>query len=76
MLHCIRQGEDPRVYLQQHCDRWQDSVFICRDIFSGVVPLEGELRRWRQETGRLCRFLAGEANQVSRIFCGLEQRLK
>ena len=26
--------------------------------------------------GRLCRYLSLEAAQVSRLFCGLEQRLK
>ena len=49
---------------------------ICQDIFCGVVPMGAELRAWRQDTGRLCQYLAGEADRVSRIFCGLEQRLK
>ena len=29
-----------------------------------------------EETRRLCQYLAGQADRVSRIFCGLEQRLK
>jgi adenosyl cobinamide kinase/adenosyl cobinamide phosphate guanylyltransferase len=35
-----------------------------------------ENRAWRQRTGRLAQYLSKEAKQVSRIFCGLEQRLK
>ena len=31
---------------------------------------------WRQMNGLLCRYLSGEAARVSRLFCGLEERLK
>jgi len=67
---------DPVGYFQAHRAEWQDSILICRDIFCGVVPMGAENRAWRQNTGRLCQYLSKEARQVSRIFCGLEQRLK
>ena len=67
---------DALSYFQAHREEWQNSILICRDIFCGVVPMGADLRAWRQDTGRLCQYLAGEAEQVSRIFCGLEQRLK
>jgi adenosyl cobinamide kinase/adenosyl cobinamide phosphate guanylyltransferase len=38
--------------------------------------MDAEDRAWRQRTGRLAQYLSREATQVSRIFCGLEQRLK
>ena len=69
-------NEDPIGYFETHREDWQDSILICQDIFCGVVPMGAENRAWRQKTGRLCQYLAGEAQQVSRIFCGLEQRLK
>ena len=67
---------DPIGYFQTHRDEWQDSILILQDIFCGVVPLGAENRAWRQKTGRLSQYLSKEATQVSRIFCGLEQRLK
>ena len=67
---------DPVAYFRQHRDQWQNSVLICQDIFCGVVPMGAENRAWRQNTGRLCQYLASEADRVVRIFCGLEQRLK
>jgi len=67
---------DPVGWFQAHREDWQDSILICEDIFCGVVPMGAENRAWRQNTGRLCQYLAKEATQVSRIFCGLEQRLK
>ena len=67
---------DPIGYFKEHREEWQDSILICQDIFCGVVPMGAENRRWRQNTGRLCQYLAKEADQVIRIFCGWEQRLK
>lgn len=73
---CIQRKQDPVSYFQAHRDQWQDSVLICNDLSSGVVPMDPALRQWRHTTGQLCQYLAGQASQVSRIFCGLEQRLK
>lgn len=75
-LACVRQEIDPIAYFQSHKDQWQDCILICQDIFCGVVPMGADMRAWRHSTGQLCKYLAGEAQQVSRIFCGLEQRLK
>lgn len=73
---CLRAGVDPKAYLEAHRGEWKDSILILRDIFCGVVPMEPEIRQWRQETGRLSQYLTGEAERVHRMFCGLEQRLK
>lgn len=75
-LACVREGRDPVAYFEERRPRWQDSILICQDISCGVVPMGADMRAWRQENGRLCQFLSREARQVSRIFCGLEQRLK
>lgn len=67
---------DPVEYLEQNRALWHDSVLIMEDIFCGVVPMGAENRAWRQRAGRLSQHLSREARQVSRIFCGLELRLK
>ena len=67
---------DPKAYFRENREAWEDSILILRDVFCGVVPMEPETRLWRQKTGRLAQYLSKEASQVSRIFCGLEQRLK
>ena len=72
----IARNHDPIGYFEAHREDWQDSILILRDIFCGVVPMGAENRAWRQRTGRLAHYLSKEAQQVSRIFCGLEQRLK
>ena len=75
-LACVQAGEDPVAYFESRTDAWREAVLICRDISCGVVPMNAEQRLWRNETGRLCQYLAKRAERVSRIFCGLEQRLK
>ena len=70
------ENQDPVAYFQANKELWQNSILILQDIFCGVVPMGAENRAWRQRTGRLAQYLSKEATQVSRIFCGLEQRLK
>ena len=67
---------DPIRYFKEHREAWQDSILIMEDIFCGVVPMGAETRAWRMNTGKLAQYLSKEATRVSRIFCGLEQRLK
>ena len=73
---CIGQNIDPMEYVHAHREDWRNSILICNDLSSGVVPIDPVQRQWRHTTGRLCQYLSGEAERVSRIFCGLEQRLK
>lgn len=75
-LWCVHNGKDATALFKEHRAAWKDSVLICQDIFCGVVPLGADLRAWREMTGRLCAYLSSEAESVSRIFCGLEQKLK
>ena len=73
---CVKAGVDPVEYFKQHFEQWQNDIIICQDIFCGVVPIGEDNRAWRQQTGRLCQYLSKEAETVTRIFCGLEQKLK
>ena len=72
----VKDGKDPVAYFEEHKNEWKDALLICQDIFCGVVPMDADMRQWRQETGRLCQYLTKNADSVSRIFCGLEQKLK
>ena len=67
---------DPVGYFESRRELWKDSILILEDISCGVVPMGAENRAWRQRNGRLAQYLSKEADRVSRIFCGLELRLK
>ena len=73
---CVTGHVDAKAYFEAHEDRWKDSVLICQDIFCGVVPLGADQRAWRNETGILCQYLSRKAESISRIFCGMEQKIK
>ena len=75
-LWCVRNGKDATEIFKENRNKWADSVLICQDIFCGVVPLGADMRAWRDMTGWLCAYLSEEAASVTRMFCGLEQRLK
>lgn len=76
VYRCILREEDPVEAFREHRDAWEHCVLICRDISGGVVPMDKQQRLWRMKTGHLCQYLSREATTVSRIFCGLEQKLK
>ena len=75
-LWCVRNGKDAVDIMKQNRPAWKDSVLICEDIFCGVVPMGADMRAWREMTGRLAAYLAAEASSVTRVFCGLEERIK
>ena len=76
VLFCLRNNIDPTISLSQWKDANCDGVLICEDIFCGVVPIDEEARTWREATGRFLSWVAGTANGVVRVFCGLPQVLK
>lgn len=75
-LWCVQSGVDAVEFFRSCREQWRDSILICEDISAGVVPMGADMRAWRQMNGLLCRYLSGEAARVSRLFCGLEERLK
>lgn len=75
-LWCARNGMDAAGYFEAHREEWRNSVIICADVSSGVVPLGADMRAWREQNGKLCVYLSARAQTVTRVFCGLPQRLK
>ena len=51
-------------------------MLIGVDFSCGVVPMDAEMRRWRDENGRPNNYLSARAERVVRMFCGLPQVLK
>ncbi len=76
VMGCVRCGMEAKDYLEANHEEWKDTVFICTDISSGIVPFEKELRAWREMVGRTLMYLGKEAEEVTRIFCGLPQKIK
>lgn len=73
-LACVRAGKEPAQELAAL--DLTDKILICDDISCGIVPLDQTERAWREATGRMTTQLAGQAQHVTRIFCGLPLELK
>ena len=76
VLGCVKRGESAVEYFQKHEEAWRNTVLIGMDFSCGVVPMDAQLRQWREENGRLNNYLAGRAEHVVRMFCGIAQVLK
>ena len=75
-LGCVRRGEEPAELLAAREDEWRNCALIGTDFSCGVVPMDAELRAWREANGRMNNYLAGRAERVVRLFCGMPQELK
>lgn len=75
-LEAVKTGVEPADIFRENADRLRDRIVITTDISGGVVPVDPELRAWREACGRMNSFLASCADEVWRLFCGIPQRLK
>lgn len=73
---CVEHGIEPGDYFFEHAENISDKIIISDDISCGVVPVDKTERAWREANGRLLIKLSEDAEHVTRIFCGLSQRLK
>lgn len=76
VLACVKEGKEAADYLRDHRRQLQGKTVICTDISQGIVPMEAELRALREMTGRAMLYLTREAESVTRVFCGLGQKIK
>lgn len=72
----IEEGEDPVSVVLRHAENHPGTIYICDEVGSGVVPIDPFERQWRESVGRVCTALAGRAEEVERIFCGLSMTLR
>lgn len=72
----LKDGGDPQAFARELIQKNPDAVICCDEIGSGIHPYEKEDRSWREETGRALCILAEAAESVTRVFCGIGQRIK
>ena len=72
----IREGINTIDFLRGLLPQLKDKIIICDDIFSGIVPVEYEMRLWRETMGGALTLLSKNANKVIRVFCGIGSMIK
>lgn len=76
ILACIKNEIDAKEFIMENMERLKDRIVICDDITGGVVPIEREVRRWRESAGRSMALLAKNSDEIIRVFCGIGVRVK
>ena len=76
VLSLIRADKNIPEETQQFLKENKDAIIICNDISCGVVPIDAQMRRWREEVGRFLGLLARESGEVIRMYCGIATKLK
>ena len=67
---------DPAAFEQEWEKKCPDQILVTNELGYGVVPLDKEDRRWREQCGRVCTAIAGRCNEVYRVVCGIGVKLK
>ena len=73
---CAEGGVSAVEKLEEMGRAFDDKIVIITDISQGIVPMDKTERHWREENGRAMVFLASKAEEVYRVFCGMESRIK
>ena len=72
----LEYGDDPMDFTKIILEKNKDIVIISDEIGNGIIPLEKNDRIWREETGRVCCYIAQTADRVIRLVCGMAQVIK
>lgn len=73
---CLRKGECPEEIITEFLDKYPGCIIISDEVGNGIVPMDPFEREYRERLGRILIMLAGQADEVERIICGLGQRIK
>ncbi len=69
-------GGDPMAYTERLCNERPDIIVIMNEIGCGIVPIEKNEIKWREDTGRCGCMIAGKSGLVIRMVCGLPAVIK
>lgn len=72
----LKEGKDPEPKLLAYMKQQKDLIVISDEIGNGIVPLDPFERMYRDRLGRILTELAGQAEEVIRVLCGLGQKIK
>ena len=73
---CAKSGMEAKDILIDNRQKLSDRIIIASDVSQGIVPMDPTERAFREMMGRTMLYLAAEADQVYRVFCGLGQQIK
>jgi len=76
VMGCTKAGVEAKEYLMTHEGEFDHCIFVGCDVSQGLVPMDATERAFREMMGRTMLYLAGRADSVYRVFCGLGTKIK
>lgn len=73
---CMECGKDPKLLIEAFLEQNPQCIIISDEVGNGIVPMEAFEREYRENVGRLLIMLAGRAESVERVICGIGQKIK
>ncbi len=67
---------DPEQFAAQLYAANPQIMICCREVGSGIIPMDAAETAWREAVGRCCCTLAARSETVYRMVCGLGQCMK
>jgi len=72
----MKKGMEPLEEAKKLLQSEDKLVIICDEVGSGLVPADAFERAYREQVGRVGGYLAGQADQVIRVICGIGENIK
>ena len=72
----LKEKQDPELIMEEIISKNPDVYIVSTEIGYGIVPMDAFEREYRERTGRICCKIAEKANEVYRVLCGIEVRIK
>lgn len=72
----LKGGKDPLAEAEKLLAEKEKCVIISNEVGYGLVPVDAFEREYREMSGRVNCYLAGKAQQVIRVVCGIGTRIK
>ena len=72
----MEQNRNPKEEILTFIAQNRDCMIISDEIGNGIVPIDAFERAYRETTGRILIELADRADEVVRVICGIQQRIK
>ena len=66
----------PEEEIMTFVEKCPECIIISDEVGNGIVPMDIFEREYRERTGRILVELAGRAEEVVRVICGIGQRIK
>lgn len=73
---CVENGDDPEKRVFELIGSEKPDAVTCDEIGMGIVPAERSERIIREATGRIVCRIAGCADEVYRLVCGIPVKIK